>query len=177
MAGKIGFFDEVGEMMQEELGQAGKAAKQQVTGKSGQQGNTQNAPQQGQQQPQGQIPQDQGQAIEQGAAQQNQGQTDDIVKQLYGSGDAVSQGEVKAKELEDKQKEEALRQSLHSDYYQNLTNRPKPQEERLGEKVEREEEEKKKMILQEEDKKEKEELPVVATKNMGTSEKLRGVSG
>lgn len=100
-----------------------------------------------------------------------------FLKGLYGETPEVTQAEVEQKKLEDIQKEERLRQQLHGQYYQKLTTPQQQPEERPQEKVEREEEEKKEALALEEEKKQKEELPIVVTKDMGTKEKLRGVSG
>lgn len=180
MGGKVGFFDEATEIIQEEAGQAAQTVKQQVTGKSGSQ--VQNT--QGQklpQVPQQQPPAGHASAMPPETPGTNQPQDDSaqkFVKDLYGVGTpSMSEGEIKEEELEDKKKEEELKQQLHSQYYQGLVNRPKQQEERQGEKIEREEEEKKMEEQEEVEKKQKDELPVVVTKDMGTKEKLRGVSG
>ncbi|MBI2621774.1 MAG: hypothetical protein HYW63_04000 [Candidatus Levybacteria bacterium] len=69
---------------------------------------------------------------------------------------------------------EALRQQLHKDYYESLTNRKKPEEEHVTEKLEREEEKKKLSELEEEKKK---PPPLPATVKQGTGEKVVGVSG
>lgn len=69
---------------------------------------------------------------------------------------------------------EALRKQLHSDYYQNLVNRPKPKEEPVAQKLEREEQEERMAEIEEEKKKPK-ELPRTVRK--GTGESVVGVAG
>jgi len=71
-------------------------------------------------------------------------------------------------------KMEALRKQLHSDYYQNLVNRPKAQDEPIAEKLEREEQEEKMEELAEVKKKPR-ELPQTVRK--GTGESVVGMSG
>ncbi|HBB76310.1 MAG: hypothetical protein A2186_02510 [Candidatus Levybacteria bacterium RIFOXYA1_FULL_41_10] len=68
---------------------------------------------------------------------------------------------------------EALRRKLHGEYYENLTNPPKPQEERPVEKVEREEKEDRWKL---QDKKAK-EPPPLAVQNAQKVEKNPGASG
>jgi len=69
---------------------------------------------------------------------------------------------------------ESLKRQLHADYYQNLVNPPKPKEENVAEKIEREEGEEK-MEEIEEEKKKLPELPI--TVKRGTNERIPGVSG
>ncbi|GEM_PF-2202192 len=69
---------------------------------------------------------------------------------------------------------EALRQQLHGQYYQDLTNPQKAPEENVTEKLEREDEEKKMADL-ETDKEKPPPLP--ATVKQGTGENVVGVSG
>jgi len=71
-------------------------------------------------------------------------------------------------------KMESLRKQLHSDYYQDLVNRPKSIDEPVVEKLEREEQEEK-MAELEESKKKPSELPRTVRK--GTGENVVGVSG
>lgn len=174
MAGKFGAIGEAVEILQEEAEKGVSAAKQQVTGK----GQNQPTQQGGQAQ---QPPSDQaGGQVPSESVPTNQpqdDQTQQFVQDLYGGTPNLTEGEIKEKELEDKKKQEELRQELHSQYYQGLVNRPRQGEERPAEKIEREEEEKKLQEQEEEEKKQKDELPVVVTKDMGTKEKLRGVSG
>ena len=68
-----------------------------------------------------------------------------------------------------------VRQELHSNYYQNLVNRPKPKEEKPAERVEREEkeEEEKKFLKKQED--DKKALPINV--KQGTGEKITGIGG
>lgn len=68
---------------------------------------------------------------------------------------------------------ETLRKQLHSDYYRSLT-KPKPEEERVADKLEREDQEKQMEDLEKEEKKPK-SLPV--TVKQGTGETMVGVSG
>lgn len=99
----------------------------------------------------------------------------DFLKDLYGNAPPVSQDEIKQKELEDKQKSEALAQRLHSEYYSALVNRPKAQEERPAEKVEREKKEDEWELQIKEEKKPK--LPRSAMGQQGTAELPKAVSG
>ncbi len=78
------------------------------------------------------------------------------------------------KSPEELAKIEALRQQLHGDYYQNLTNRRKPEEEHVAEKLDREEQEEKFEDLEKE-KKKPPKLP--QTQKVGTGEFAVGVSG
>lgn len=68
---------------------------------------------------------------------------------------------------------QALRSQLHSDYYRSVVNRPKQEEERTAEKVEREVEEEKFAELQ----KKKEKPDPLATVKRGTGETMVGASG
>lgn len=70
---------------------------------------------------------------------------------------------------------EVVRKQLHSDYYQNLVNRPKPKDEPVAEKLEREKQEEKMAELQDEKKKPKSILPP-GTKQ-GTGEMQPGAVG
>lgn len=65
---------------------------------------------------------------------------------------------------------EALRRQLHSDYYQNLVNRPKQKEESVTEKIEREDE----MAKFEEFQKQKEKPDPLANVKKGTGESMVG---
>lgn len=204
--GKVGPIGEALEVLQEEVEKGISTAKQQITGK-GQKpfGGTGGSPRgltprgkqpfgqaqgkQGQQtssQSQPQKPSDQGKPSEdltadlkQAAevADTSQEETKTFLKGIYGSTPELTEAEIKKKELEDKQKQETLRQQLHGQYYQRLTTPSKPQEERPQEKSQREEEEKEMAELKEEEEEKKKELPIIVTKDMGTKEKLRGVSG
>ena len=181
---KIGAIGEALEIFQEEAEKGLSTAKQQITGKKpGQAGQTQ-AQQQGNQAAQQQPPP----IADQTAANlpsesigSNQPQDDSskqFIQDLYGGkASSITEEEIQQKELEDKQKQEALRQKLHREYYEKLVTPAKQKEPRIQEKIEQEEEEKKQAIALEEEKKKKDELPVVVTKDMGTKEKLRGVSG
>jgi len=81
----------------------------------------------------------------------------------------------KGKSPEDIAKMNALRQRLHSvKYYQPLVNRPKPQEEPVADKLEREEQEAK---FDELEKQKKKPAPLPATVKQGTGESVVGVSG
>jgi len=79
------------------------------------------------------------------------------------------------KAAEEQVKLQKIRQELHSSYYQNLVNRPKPKDERAAEKVEREEKEEEQEKFVEEEKKKKKELPINV--RQGTGEKLTGIGG
>ncbi len=68
---------------------------------------------------------------------------------------------------------EVLRRQLHSDYYQNLVNRPKPKEEPVAEKMEKE----KQMEALVEQKKEQEKPGPLQNVKQGTGEAVVGVSG
>lgn len=188
--GKMGVIGESIELIQEEAEKGLKTAAQQITGKTqGQQkgSQTQSNKQQAASTQTQKPPVDQGKPAENVPADlkqletQTQAQTQDptktFVKALYGSTPEITQADIEKKKLEDKQKEETLRQQLHGQYYQNLTKPQKQQEERAQEKIGREEEEKKEALVLEEQKKKKEELPHIVTKDEGSKEKLRGVSG
>lgn len=165
------------EMLQEEAKITGKSAVQQITGvsdpssqsssgqaKKGGQGTNEKAVQAPAQQPLG-------------AEQQNsEQQTKEFVKELYESEEPpITQDQAAQKEMEDKQKMEALRQRLHSEYYQQLTQRPKTQEEaeRPAEKVERQEME----DLQQKQEEDKKKQPIAVTRAERSTEMFRGASG
>lgn len=76
---------------------------------------------------------------------------------------------------EEQQKLAQLRNTLHQEYYQKTFNRPKPQEERQAEKVEKEEkeEEQKKLVVEEKKKKK----PIAVHRAENKIEKFRGASG
>lgn len=142
------------EIIQEELEKGAKAVVQQVAGskaKQVQQGGLKNVP----------------------VAKKEETKT--FVKDLYGGEKPqISSEELQKKELEEKQQKEALRQCLHSEYYQRLTNPPKPKEERPAEKVEKE----KKQEMQELQEKEAKKPPLLAAQRAAQKvEKFRGVSG
>lgn len=187
--GKVGPIGEAIEIIQEEAEKGLTTAKQQITGKPAglaqgkQSGQSKQGPQGSQAQggggqASGQKPSDGAKPQEAPAQVPQSEETKSFVKDMYASqSPPLSEAEMKEKELEDKKKQEELRQRLHSEYYQRLVNPPKQQEERSAEKIEREEEEKKMEQVQKEEEEKKKELPVVVTKDMGTKEKLRGVSG
>lgn len=79
----------------------------------------------------------------------------------------------KGKSPEELAKIEALRQQLHGDYYQSLTNPTKPQEESVTEKLERKDQEEQ---FEELEKKKEKPDPLVNVKQ-GTGENVVGVSG
>lgn len=81
---------------------------------------------------------------------------------------------VNQKTPEEQAKIEALRSQLHGQYYQDLTNRKKPEEEHVTEKLEREGQEEK-MTELEIEKKKPPKLPVNV--KQGTGENVVGVSG
>lgn len=101
-------------------------------------------------------------------------ETKSFVKGLYGENPPLKQEEIAKKELEDKQKKDALRQRLHSEYYQQLTNPPKQQEERPAEKVEKE---KKQEMAELEQKKAEKPPPLAVNRAERKTETFRGVSG
>lgn len=143
------------EVIQEEVEKGAKAAAQQVVGSKAkqvqQQDGSKNVP----------------------VAKKEE--TKQFVKDLYGGEKPqISSEELQKKELEDKQKEEALRQRLHSEYYQQLTNPPKPKEERPAEKVEKEKKQEMQDLQQKEAKK---PPPLAAQRAAQKVEKFRGVSG
>ncbi|MFH1833316.1 MAG: hypothetical protein ABH816_04125 [Candidatus Levyibacteriota bacterium] len=66
-------------------------------------------------------------------------ETKDVVKHLYGGEKPeIPKEQIAQKEIEDKQKEEALKQRLHGEYYHKLTTPQRQAEEKPAEKVERE---------------------------------------
>lgn len=163
-------------MIAEEVGQAKKAVVSQVTGKQGQKPA---ASKTSQPQKTNQTQGDQGKGVPSEAPTGNSQQDDpnkSFVKDLYGGASEISQAEREKREIEDKQKLEALRQRFHSEYYERLVIPPKQQQPRPAEKLEQEKKEEEQKELEEKEKAPK-DLPVVATKNKGTKEKLRGVSG
>lgn len=106
-----------------------------------------------------------------GEAQKAKEDTKDVVKHLYAkSGD--SKVNPDAKKAEEEAQKRKLRQELHSQYYQSL-NRPKPQEERPAEKVEKE----KMRELVEKDEKEKKKKPIIVQRAQQSVEKFRGAAG
>lgn len=106
---------------------------------------------------------------------QDKSQTKQFVKDLYGGEKPqISSEELQKKELEEKQQKEALRQRLHSEYYQGLVNPPKPKEERPAEKVEKEKQQEMQELQQKEAKK---PPPLAAQRAAQKVEKFRGVSG
>lgn len=140
-------------------------------------------------------------AVADQSQQQNPQMTDadrvEFLKNLYGKNDHNSKakndkpkpnnsGSVKqaigilqkdpneGKTPEEIAKIEALRKQLHSDYYQNTFNRPKPKEESVTEKIEREEQVKQFEDLEKEKKK---PAPLPATVKQGTGESVVGISG
>lgn len=151
-----------------------------------------------------QSPADQGTSEAGGGQNQNQQQMTDkereeFLSKLYGSSDNQKNNSGSSKDpkkgsgpaaqalgvsLDDPNKDkspediaklESLRKQLHSGYYQNLVNRPKPKEEPVAEKLEREEKEEKMAELQDENKKPKKVLPP-GTKQ-GTGEMQPGAMG
>lgn len=180
--GVIGGFVDT---LQEETEKGISTAKQQITGKTGQK-QSQNDPvatQQAQQQPLQTVGDSAVQpSVEAATNQQAQDdQTQQFVKDMYTSGTnapELTDTQKQQKEQEEKQKLEQLRNKLHSDYYQQLTNpQSVQQEERPAEKNEREDQEKTLELQKIEEEEKKKELPTIVTKDMGTKEKLRGVSG
>lgn len=102
-------------------------------------------------------------------------ETKAVVRHLYGGEKPeMPKEEVVEKELEDRQRTEALRQRLHSEYYQTITRPSRQKEERPAEKVERE----KRQEMQELEQKEaKKPSPIAAQRGRERVEKFRGVSG
>ncbi len=104
------------------------------------------------------------------AQNQNQNQNSNAVSDALG---LPQTDPNKGKTPEEMVEIEALRKQLHADYYRTLTT-PKPQEERVSEKLEREDQEKQMEDLEKEEKKPN-TLPV--TVKQGTGESMVGVSG
>ncbi len=104
------------------------------------------------------------------AQNQNQNQNSNMVSDALG---LPQTDPNKGKTPEEIVQIETLRKQLHSDYYQSLT-KPKQQEERVSEKLEREDQEKQMEDLEKEEKK-PQALPV--TVKQGTGETMVGVSG
>ena len=100
----------------------------------------------------------------------NQNAVQAAVSQVAGS---VPQDPNAGKTPEEVAQMATLRKQLHSDYYQTLT-KPKQQEERASDKMEREDQEEKMADLEEEKKK---PAPLPATVKQGTGESVVGVSG
>lgn len=119
--------------------------------------------------------------------------TQDFVKDLYGSSQKSPQNQVtnqpaaqsqnplnnlSQKSPEDQKKLLDLQKKLHDEvYYQPLVNPPKPQEERPAEKIEREKEEEKMEQLQDDQKKQKDDESVAAVRAQQRVEKYPGASG
>ncbi|MBI4079533.1 MAG: hypothetical protein HY429_04535 [Candidatus Levybacteria bacterium] len=164
------------EILQEEAKITGKAAMQQITGMSDDQKKQagQAAQQQGSNEKTQKAPtQQQNPSSEEGG---NEQATKEFVKELYESDEpAITPDQAQQKEMEDKQKMEALRQKLHSEYYQQLTNRPKTQEEaeRPAEKVDRQEME----DLQKKQEEDQKKQPIAVNRAERTTEMFRGASG
>lgn len=155
------------EVIKEETVKTVKTAVSQVTGK-------QNAP--GQSQKQAKKPQSHQPPPSESVQSKpsTPDETKSFVKDLYGQDKPqITQEEVAKKELEDRQKKEALRQRLHSEYYQTLTSPPKPKEERPAEKVERE----KKQEMTELEQKKAEKPPPLVQRTRERVEKFPGASG
>lgn len=142
------------EIIQEEVEKGAKAVGQQVVGSKAK-------PQAGRSQ--------------QPKQSQDKSQTKAFVKDLYGGEKPpISPEEVQQKQLKEEQEKEQLRKILHGEYYQTLTNPPKPKEERPAEKVEKE----KKQEMQELEQKEAKKPPPLAAQRAAQKvEKFRGVSG
>ena len=107
-----------------------------------------------------------------------QTETDEERKKLLESmyeGNPMTEEQKKQQELEDEQKKQALRQRLHSEYYQRLTNPPRVQEERPAEKVEREKKEDRWELQKKETKKPK--LSPAQAQFRGTGEVIKTPSG
>lgn len=151
---KGGIFGGTLEIIQEEAEKGAKAVAQQVVGskaKQAPQGGSKNVP-----------------AVK-------KEETKAFVKDLYGGEKPqISSEELQKKEFEEKQQKEALRQRLHSEYYQQLINPPKPKEERPAEKVEKEKQQEMQELQQKEAKK---PPPLAAQRAAQKVEKFRGVSG
>lgn len=114
---------------------------------------------------------------------------EEFIKGLYGRSEnpqkesSDKSNEVKdeefKKQIKDKTPEEQkklleLRQQLHSQYYQNLVNPPKQQEERPAEKVENE---KKQEMVDLQKKEDKKPQPLAVTREQNKAEQFRGASG
>jgi hypothetical protein len=69
-----------------------------------------------------------------------------------------------------------VRQELHQNYYQDLVSRPKPNEERASEKVEREEKEEDQKEFMIQQKKQQDDAALANTRR-GTGEKITGIGG
>lgn len=160
-----GMAGDIIETLGEEIEKGSQTALQQVVGQK---------PGSGQNQVQKKQPSDQSLTQKDSGSSSND-QTKDFLRDVYAPSSKLPTSiEVQQKEEEDKQKVEALRQRLHSEYYQKLTNPPKPQEERPAEKVERE----KQQELQELQEQELGKPPPLAAQRAATKvEKFRGVSG
>ena len=173
---KTSLVGETLETLGEEMEKGMQTAGQQISGKRSQRQQPQTAGTQ-QQQPQQTATAVKSQETPSGE-QKGDDTTKNFVKDLYSpQAGALSEREKATKEADDKKKVEELRQKLHGAYYEQLTSPPKKQEERQGEKIDREEAEKKAKEQEELAKQEQDQLPDIMTKDKGTKEKLRGVSG
>ena len=93
---------------------------------------------------------------------------------LEGAGDEEFEKQIADKTPEEQQQLRALRKQLHDQYYQQLVDPVKPQEERPAEKVEQE----KKMEALELEEKDKEKPPPLAVQmEQNKAEQFRGASG
>lgn len=102
------------------------------------------------------------------AGQQNPNQS--LIQQVTGS---TLKDPNEGKKPEEVAKMQSLRNTLHQEYYQNLTNRQKPKEESVVEKLENE----KQLEQIKEIKKEKKKPDPLAAVKKGTGETMVGVSG
>ncbi|MBI4097601.1 MAG: hypothetical protein HY426_01020 [Candidatus Levybacteria bacterium] len=102
---------------------------------------------------------------------QNQNQNQNAVKTALG---LPQKNPNEGKTAEELAKIEQLRNQLHGQYYQDLTNRKKAPEEHVTEKLEREEHEGKMTELETEKKK---PGPIAVQRAQQSAEKFRGVSG
>lgn len=102
---------------------------------------------------------------------QNQNQNQNAVKTALGMS---QKNPNEGKTAEELAKIEQLRNQLHGQYYEELTNPKKPQEEAVTEKLEREEQEEKVELFE---KNKKKPPPLPATVKRGTGESVVGVSG
>lgn len=200
----IGGFEDVIEQGQQAVKSGVKQGVTDFAGTvKGQVTGSQSSPSQGSHQAQP-VPSDQGaneHANSNPSAQQQSQKTDEerveFLRDLYGKSDhgnsksggddskkgsgsvaqaiGVPQKDPNAgKTPEEVAKLQALRNQLHSDYYQNLVNRPKAKDEPVTEKLEREEQEAKMAEIQTQKEK---PPPINPTVKQGTGENVVGASG
>lgn len=101
--------------------------------------------------------------------------TKDFIKDIYKPGEEKSAAEISQNKVADKEKLAKTRAKLkaHQEYFQRLTNPPKPKDEPVAEKLERE---KKQEMVDLQKKEDKKPAPIAVSRAQNI-EKFRGSSG